>query len=302
MTRSASLLAAVTACAILATSAGPAAARTCTPASAPQTSAYARIAGVPLKLTSLDVWAPTCRGADRRAPVVVWVHGGGYQVGDKRNGVPNKVRLFNERGWIFVSVNYRLTRPADPASARYPDHFRDVAAAVAWVRSRIARWSGNPRQIALLGHSAGADIVSNVTVNPAWLGERGLSLRAVRCAAPLDTEGFDKTRVRDDDKTSIQWRLAFGNNPSYKLDTSATLLARRGRHIPSTFTVFRGLPLRRSIETAFRDALVRVGVRTRLVDASSLTHGQVNSRIGAPGDTVMTRPLMSFLRSCLRRG
>ncbi len=294
------------ACAIMAAvAAGPAAARTCTPATAPQTMAYAHLPGVALKLTSLDVWAPNpkCRAGNRRAPVVMWVHGGGYQVGDKRNAVADKVKLFNgRRGWIFVSVNYRLSKAADPASARYPDHFRDVAASVAWVRANISRWGGNPHRIALLGHSAGADIVSNVTVNPVWLGERRLPLRAIRCAAPLDTEGFDKTRVRDDDKTSVQWRLAFGNNPSYKLDTSATLLVRRGRHIPSTFTVFRGLPLRRSIETAFRDALVRVGVATRLVDASSLTHGQVNSRIGAPGDTVMTKPLMSFLRSCLGRG
>ena len=202
---------------------------------------YERIAGVPQNLTSLDIWSPG-RGCGR-APVVMWVHGGGYRNGDKGNAVADKVRLFNRRGWIFVSVNYRLTRLRDPAGARYPDHYRDVAAAVAWVRAHIARHRGDPRRIALLGHSAGADIVSNVTVNPVWLAERRLSLRALRCAAPLDTEGFDKTRVRDDDRTALQWVLALGNNPNYKTDTSATLLVRPGRHIPSTFTVFRGLPL-----------------------------------------------------------
>lgn len=119
--------------------------------------------------------------------MVVWVHGGGYRIGDKANQVADKRRLFNARGWIFVSVNYRLTVAGVPGSAHYPDHFRDVAAAVAWVRRHIGARGGDRTRVALLGHSAGADIVSNVTVNPRWLRERRLSLRAVRCAGPLDT-------------------------------------------------------------------------------------------------------------------
>ncbi len=71
------------------------------------------------------------------APVVVWVHGGGYQKGNKSQQMNAKVRLFNERGWILVSANYRLTVPGDPASANYPDHLDDVAAAVAWVHANI---------------------------------------------------------------------------------------------------------------------------------------------------------------------
>ena len=113
-------LALVVACAAAAVGAGPAAARNCPVATTPKTVAYERIAGVPANLTSLDVWAPTpkCRVGNRRAPVVMWVHGGGYQRGDKRGAAADKVRLFNQRrGWIFVSVNYRLTRAADPNSA-----------------------------------------------------------------------------------------------------------------------------------------------------------------------------------------
>ena len=298
------VLALVVACTAATVGAGPAAARDCPVATAPKTVAYEQIAGVPANLTSLDVWAPTpkCRVGNRRAPVVMWVHGGGYRKGDKRGAVADKVRLFNQRrGWIFVSVNYRLTRAADPNSARYPDHFRDVAAAVAWVRAHISAYGGNPHRIALLGHSAGADIVSNVTVNPTWLRERRLPLRSIRCAGPLDTEGFDKTRVPDSDPTSLQWRLAFRNNPDFRTNTSATLLARRGPRIPSTITVFRGTPARQATERAFASKLSSLGVKTALIDATSLTHEQVNRNIGAPGDTVMTRPLLRFLTTCLQR-
>jgi len=300
-------LAVLTIAGAVAAAAGPAAAapkRTCAPATAPKTAAYEQVAGVPVNATSLDVWAPSpkCRAGNRRAPVVMWVHGGGYQIGDKANDVAAKVRLFNARGWIFVSVNYRLTRAGDAASAHYPDHYRDVAAAVAWTRAHISSVGGNPHRIALLGHSAGADIVSNVTTNPRWLGERGLTLGSVRCAGPLDTEGFDKTRVPDSDPESAQWREALGNDPAFRTDTSATLLARAGTRIPSTITVTRGTALRRSIESGFAAALRRVGVKATVIDASSLSHEDVNRRIGAAGDTVMPPPLMRFLRMCFQGG
>ena len=68
-------------------------------------------------------------------PVVVWVHGGGYRKGDKAQQVAAKVALFAKRGWIFASVNYRLTKLTDPVPARYPAHYDDVAAAVAWLRT-----------------------------------------------------------------------------------------------------------------------------------------------------------------------
>jgi acetyl esterase/lipase len=257
--------------------------------SSPATVAYRRIAGADANLTSLDVYAPH---AACGAPVVMWVHGGGYRTGDKRNDVAAKVRLFNGRGWVFVSVNYRLSRGA--GTAQFPDHFDDVATAVAWVHRHVAAYGGDPARIALLGHSAGADIVSNVAVNPHYLTTQGLSLDVLSCAAPLDTEGFDKVTATE----QAQWIAALGNNPHYRTETSATLIARRGTGIPPVLTVVRGTPERRRIETAFGARLRAIGVATTVVDASSLTHEQVNRRIGAPGDTVMTPPLVAFLTHC----
>ncbi len=77
--------------------------------------------------------------------MVVWVHGGGYRVGDKAQQVASKVALFASRGWIFASVNYRLSRPAAGA-AKYPDHYDDVATAVTWLRHHLRRHGGNPRR------------------------------------------------------------------------------------------------------------------------------------------------------------
>lgn len=277
--------------------ASPAAAATCA-APAPETVAYEQLAGVPANSTSLDIHAPApeCL-ADGSAPVVMWVHGGGYHSGDKKNQVADKVRLFNGLGYIFISVNYRLTVAGDPASAHFPDHYRDIAAAVAWTRANIAARGGDPKRIALLGHSAGADIVSNVAVNPAWLGQRGLGLSALRCAGPLDTEGFDKV-LSSDDGDELQWLDALGNNPDYKTETSANYLIGPKAGIPPVITVYRGTALRQQIEKSFAQRLRDASVPVTLIDARGLSHSEVNSSIGAPGDTVMTAPLLGFLADC----
>jgi arylformamidase len=210
------------------------------------------------------------------------------------------VALFNAQGWILVSVNYRLTAPGQTASAQYPDHFDDVASAVAWVHEHISEYGGDPGRIALLGHSAGADIVANVATNPQYLRNAGLGLDALRCAGPLDTEGFDKVRAgaNDPDGEKEQWKTALGNNPDYLTATSATLLVRPGIGIPPMIGVVRGTPQRQEIETAFLAAIRSAGIESTGIDARTLTHEQVNARIGAPGDTVMTAPLVGFLGRC----
>ena len=88
--------------------------------------------------------------------------------------IRDKVRLVNDQGWLFVSINYRLTDPGAPTSARFPDHFEDVAAAVAWVHEEIGAYGGDPERLALLGHSAGADIIANVAAEPSYLAAEGL--------------------------------------------------------------------------------------------------------------------------------
>lgn len=255
---------------------------------------YRELPEVPADSVSLDVYgaAPGCG-----APVVIWVHGGGYQVGDKRNQIDDKVALAQAQGWVLVSVNYRLTDPADPASARFPDHYDDVAHAIGWVHDHVDEHGGDPSRVALLGHSAGADIVSNVATVPTYLEAVDLGLEDLRCAGPLDTAGFDKTApVRDAEDR--MWEQALGNEPDYRTLTSATLHVRPGIGIPPMIGVVRGGAARRAVETAFLAALDDAGIHTVTIEAGSLSHAEVNNRIGASGDTVMTPPLVAFLAEC----
>ena len=271
-------------------------AASCATGGLPTTVAYRSIPGVTANSVSLDVHAPAraCR-----APVVIWVHGGGYHVGDKANQVRDKVARFNAEGWIFVSVNYRLTVPGSPTSARFPDHYEDVAAAVAWVHRSIGAYGGDPDRLALLGHSAGADIVANVADQPTYLAAHGLTTDVLDCVGPLDTEGFDKvTSVGDGE--SAQWKSALGNQPDYLTRTSATRFIGEHDDVPDTIGVVRGTPGRRAIEQAYLDRVAATGARSITIDAAGLSHEEVNTRIGAAGDTVMTPPLLRFLRECFQ--
>src|SRR5262245_59064391 len=77
----------------------------------------------------LDVYAPLNA---KNLPVVFWIHGGGWQTGDKAN-VQIKPKVFVDKGFVFVATNYRLLPSVDMATI-----VRDVAKSVRWVHDHIA--------------------------------------------------------------------------------------------------------------------------------------------------------------------
>ncbi len=93
----------------------------------------------------LDVYSPP--GAKGR-PVVFWIHGGGWQTGDKSD-VQLKPRAFVDKGFVFVSTNYRLLPAVDMATI-----VGDVAKSVRWVHDHIGEYGGDPNRLLVMGHSA----------------------------------------------------------------------------------------------------------------------------------------------------
>lgn len=107
----------------------------------------------------LDVFR---RGSPASAPVLVYVHGGGFVMGDKtRAGSPffdNFGQWAAQQGWIGVTMTYRLA----PQHC-WPSGPEDMARAVAWLREHIAGYGGDPEQVILVGQSAGATHVATYT-------------------------------------------------------------------------------------------------------------------------------------------
>lgn len=109
----------------------------------------------------LDVFTPS--GAKDR-PVLVFVHGGAFTRGSKSvdgNIYDNVLYWFARQGFIGVNIEYRLA----PA-ARFPAGAQDVGLAVDWIAKNIGRYGGDPKNIVLMGHSAGGCHVASYLLDP----------------------------------------------------------------------------------------------------------------------------------------
>jgi acetyl esterase/lipase len=260
---------------------------------------YATIPGVSPNLTSLDIYVSD-PVPDKPAPVLVWVHGGGWAIGDKANQMQYKPALFTSAGYCFVSINYRLSpRPASakPDRIMHPVHEQDVAAALAWVHGHIAEYGGDPERIALMGHSAGAHLVSLASTDESFLKAHNLPLSTIKGTVSLDTEGYDIVGHMTREVTGI-YENAFGSDPAVWKQASPATHVAPGKGMPPFLLVTRGAAVRRQLCADFASALQKAGTRAEVVNAAGYSHAEVNSRIGAPGETVVTQPLMQFLAGC----
>jgi len=264
--------------------------------------AYDHIDGVDANLLSLDVYEPKL-GADCPAPpIMIYVHGGAWAIGNKTSNVRDKVTWFNEMGWVFVSVNYRLSpvdsKTLDPDRVMYPTHNDDVANAVAWVHDHAADYGANADAISIMGHSAGAGIVAALATDEHYLEGVGLALSSIRCAVPLDTAAWDITERATNPSAFDLYINAFGDDPAVWKDASPIEHVAAGKDIPAFFIVTRGSAYRVGLAGGFADALTAAGVTTELLEATGLDHEGVNQAIGAPNDALISPPLGRFLNDC----
>lgn len=114
----------------------------------------------------LDVFR---RGAPKSAPVLVYVHGGGFVMGDKSNPdspfYDNVGQWAAQQGWVGVTLTYRLA-----PHHRWPCGPEDMGAAVRWLHAHVAEFGGDPRNIILMGQSAGAAHVAAYLANERFHG------------------------------------------------------------------------------------------------------------------------------------
>ena len=158
--------------------------------------------------TSLDVYV--AGPVEPASPVMVWVHGGGLRMGDKASSkdLASKPEYFTSKlGFILVSVNYRLI-----PEGLYPTNVQDVADALAWVQNNIADFGGDPRQIFLLGHSAGAQLVAQVSTDESFLRKAGKDLSLLKGVIAIEggygVIGADGDTKRLEGNYGPQWQKA----------------------------------------------------------------------------------------------
>jgi arylformamidase len=161
-------------------------------------------------LQVLDIWR--AKGAKAPAPLIVYVHGGGWKRGSKDNATGRfKPVHYPEQGYAFASINYRLV----PA-ATVEQQAADVASAVKAVIDRAGALGIDRRRIVLMGHSAGAHLVALVGTDERYLKGAGLSFADVAGIIPNDGAAYDVPAQMKDGPPVMQktYAQAFGTDPA----------------------------------------------------------------------------------------
>ncbi|MFZ4286218.1 alpha/beta hydrolase [Variovorax sp. HJSM1_2] len=120
----------------------------------------------------LDVYTP--EPSQSAAPVLMFVHGGAFVDGDKDRTdevYSNVCRYFARHGVVGINVEFRLA-----PESMFPGGTQDMAAAVAWARSQVKAFGGDPERIFLMGHSAGAAHAAHYAYDQAFHPPEGSGL------------------------------------------------------------------------------------------------------------------------------
>lgn len=169
-------------------------------------------------LQVLDIWR--AKGAKGPAPLIVYVHGGGWKRGSKDNATGRfKPVHYPEQGYAFASINYRLV----PA-ATVEQQAADVASAVKALVDRAATLDIDRRRIVLMGHSAGAHLVALVGTDERYLKGAGLSFADIAGVIPNDGAAYDVPAQMTDGPPIMQatYKQAFGTDPARQKALSPT--------------------------------------------------------------------------------
>jgi acetyl esterase/lipase len=113
------------------------------------------------KANLLDIWRRADLPAGSRAPVLLQIPGGAWTVGNKAGQAYPLMSHLAEHGWLCVAINYRLS-----PRALWPDHMVDIKRAIAWIKSNIERYRGDPSFIAVTGGSAGGHLSALAALTP----------------------------------------------------------------------------------------------------------------------------------------
>lgn len=225
----------------------------------------------------LDVYG---RSGLTNAPMLLFVHGGGWTFGDKHavNALPD---FAVRHGFLLASTNYRMAPEVHADGSA-----QDVAAAAAWMLANGPRFGGDARRLFLVGHSAGAHLVALVGVDPKYLGAHDKAPSDLAGVVPVDGAGYDAAAEETDLKghhPMLSWMYAnaFGDEAAA---LSPTQLVRPGVTYPPFLLLYtdRASAQKRAEELAGR--LRSVGGVAEAVEAPGKTHMTINHDLGVVGD------------------
>lgn len=234
-------------------------------------------------LQSLDVYLPA-RPAD--APIIVMIHGGGWFEGDKaeRHVVQNKLAHWLPQGYIFVSLNYRLT----PQAMAY-EQAQDAAKALRWVQEHAHDWGGRRDKLILMGHSSGGHLAALLSAKPSMVGKPW--------AGTIVLDGATLDVPRKMRRVTLPfYKAAFGTDPQYWTKASPASQWTKAA-VPMLLACSEQRKDKPCSEAeAFQKMTARSGIETQVLPLL-LSHAEVNDTLGETSS--YTAAVDTFIRKQL---
>jgi arylformamidase len=250
----------------------------------------------------LDIYSPA--GA-KNLPFVFWVHGGGWQTGDKAN-VQEKPAWFTKKGFVFVAINHRLLPEVEMEVL-----VRDVAKAFGWMHKHIAEHGGDPQRVLVGGHSSGAQLATLICTDDRYLKAEGVSFASLIGCVPVDGDTYDIPAIIETAETRLRvhgmpmpkygHRLKFGNDPAKHVDFSAVTHVAKGKSIPPFLIVHVADHPDNSIQAKRLEAALKAAeIPVTVFGGKETNHSKINALIGTEGDAT-TKALDDFVTKVLSK-
>jgi acetyl esterase/lipase/uncharacterized protein YciI len=152
-------------------------------------------------LQSLDVY---WNSKSKDAKVLMFVHGGGWLSGDKKQ-YREMASSLAENGLTIVLINYRLS-----PKVKFPSHIEDVASAIHWAESSIGTYNGNKENIYLMGHSAGGHLISLLLFDKSYLEKHEMIPSDI--AGAITISSVFEIKPQEGGATEKYLEMVFGDN------------------------------------------------------------------------------------------
>lgn len=250
----------------------------------------------------VDIYAPPNA---KSLPVVFWIHGGGWQAGD-RTSIQLKPEAFVAKGFVFVSTGYRLLPEVDMVTL-----FRDIAKSLGWVHANIAQHGGDPKRIIVGGHSAGAQLAALICIDHRYLRAEGVPFSVLKGCFPVDGDTYDVPAMIETAETRLRvhgfpmpkqgHRVKFGNTPELHRDYSAVTHVAKGKGIPPFLILHvADHPDNTMQARRLEGVLKEAGISAKAFGAKETNHSRINENLGLPEDP-STKALFEFVAECLKK-
>lgn len=238
----------------------------------------------------VDVYTPDDAVGD--VPLVVFIHGGGWQMGS-RSMVQAKPQHFKDAGYVFASAGYRLL-PEAPVEQQAAD----IGAALRALRGQAESGGFDPDRIVLIGHSAGAHLAALVASDPSYAGD---AFGAIRGVVLLDGAGYDVVTAAATPSMELPtlYKDVFGTDPARQKALSPITHV-GGRDAPHWLALYVAeRPGSKAQSEALTAALAKAGKDASAVAITGTDHGRMNRELGTEAGAAQTQAVDAFLKRVL---